>query len=115
MFHDMNADFDGQIARLKSVSNTKTQTELAEILSISQPSVAAVFKKRRLPASWLLIMAQKFRVNPIWILSATQPVFIASPQEFEHFSDSSDNMSPLKNISLAMLIDEVQRRLNTSQ
>lgn len=115
MFHDMQDDFEGQIERLKSIGNARTQNEIAEMLGISQPSVAAVFKKRGLPARWLIIMAKKYHINPIWILSATQPVFITAPQKVELFSGASDDTAHLENVSLEALIDEIQRRLDAAQ
>lgn len=118
MRNDTKNSFESQIVRLRQVTNSSTQTELAELLGIRQPSVAAVLKKRNLPANWLLTLATKFHINPEWILSAKLPIFITD-QPMTNGSASSCGerraRDDLNNVPLNVLLEEVQRRLKLNQ
>lgn len=68
--------FEAQMARIKAVTGLKTQCQLAEVFGIAQASIAAAAKRGQIPAGWLVVLVQKFRVNPDWILEGALPVFL---------------------------------------
>lgn len=63
----MNLLYEETMARIKIVSRTQTQTELAKLLEVSQSSVAEAKRRQSIPADWYLKLFEKLGVNPDWL------------------------------------------------
>lgn len=72
----MNHLYEEMIVRIKIVSHTKTQTELAKLLEISQSSVAEAKRRQSIPADWYLKLFEKLGVNPGWLKNGSGPVYL---------------------------------------
>lgn len=64
------------IKRIKAVTQTRTQAELARVLEIRQPSISEAKKRQVIPPQWLLTLFTKFKVNPDWIKYGTGPTYL---------------------------------------
>ena len=63
----MNLLYEETMARIKTVSRTQTQTELAKLLEVSQSSVAEAKRRQSIPADCYLKLFEKLGVNPDWL------------------------------------------------
>ena len=64
------------IKRIQAVTHTRSQTELASLLEISQSSVAEAKRRQAIPADWYLKLFEKLGVNPDWLKSGSGPVYL---------------------------------------
>ena len=64
------------MARIKTVSRTQTQTELAKLLEVSQSSVAEAKRRQSIPADCYLKLFEKLGVNPDWLKKGNGPVYL---------------------------------------
>lgn len=55
------------IKRIQAATHTRSQTELASLLEISQSSVAEAKRRQAIPADWYLKLFEKLGVNPDWL------------------------------------------------
>ena len=108
--------FEAQMARIKFIAQAKTQCQLAEVLGIKQASISEASKRGSVPASWLVVLVQKFRANPDWILEGAMPVFLMAR---EGGSYAARNLCPsadfLRQIPLEELKKEILRRTGNPQ
>ena len=72
----MNLLYEETMARIKTVSRTQTQTELAKLLEVSQSSVAEAKRRQSIPADWYLKLFEKLGVNPDWLKKGNGPVYL---------------------------------------
>ena len=72
----MNLLYEETMARIKIVSRTQTQTELAKLLEVSQSSVAEAKRRQSIPADWYLKLFEKLGVNPDWLKKGNGPVYL---------------------------------------
>lgn len=68
--------FNEIMMRIHSVTNTKTQSELARFLGIRQSSISDAKKRRAIPAEWLVKLLKHKSTNPDWILLGVEPIFL---------------------------------------
>ena len=59
------------IKRIQAATHTRSQTELASLLEISQSSVAEAKRRQAIPVDWYLKLFEKLGVNPDWLKKAT--------------------------------------------
>lgn len=59
------------IKRIQAATHTRSQTELASLLEISQSSVAEAKRRQAIPADWYLKLFEKLGVNPDWLKSGS--------------------------------------------
>lgn len=64
------------IKRIQAATHTRSQTELASLLEISQSSVAEAKRRQAIPADWYLKLFEKLGVNPDWLKSGSGPVYL---------------------------------------
>ncbi len=62
-----NIGFDGFFERLRSASNIRNQSDLARVLGLGRAAVSLVKKKDSVPPRWILDLASKFELDPIWL------------------------------------------------
>ena len=102
--------FEAQMARVKFIAQARTQCQLADILGVKQASISEASKRGRIPASWLVVLVQKFRANPDWILEGRMPVFLCAGE-----GGRSADLVFLRQIPLEDLQKEICRRLEKHQ
>jgi len=67
--HDIDEDtFAAIMGRIHSVTNTRTQLELAEFLGIRQSSISDAKRRRSISSDWLLKLYWEKRINPDWVM-----------------------------------------------
>jgi len=66
-------DFEQQLERLRAVTGIRTQAGYAKLFGVSQPSVCEALGRKRMPDRWLLVLVERFGINPEWIRSGTLP------------------------------------------
>lgn len=54
-------------ARIYEVTGTSTQLELAGVLGIKQSSISDANRRGRIPSRWLIILLEKYSLNPFWV------------------------------------------------
>ena len=64
------------IKRIQAVTNTRTQTALAEILEIRQSSIFDAKRRQSVPGAWYMTLFEKLGVNPDWLKSGIGPVYL---------------------------------------
>ena len=62
--------------RILSVTNCTTQMELITVLDVSQSSISDAKRRRSIPDTWLIILFDKFRMNPDYLRYSTGAVHI---------------------------------------
>ena len=72
----MDHIYEKTIERIKAVTRTRTQNELAEILAIRQSSIADAKRRQSLPGAWYMTLFEKLGVNPDWLKSGIGPVYL---------------------------------------
>ena len=72
----MNLLYEETMARIKIVSRTQTQTELAKLLEVNQSSVAEAKRRQSILADWYLKLFEKLGVNPDWLKKGNGPVYL---------------------------------------
>jgi len=63
----MDMDFEAALARIRAVTGTRTQVELANILDIRQSSISDAKRRGCIPATWLVTLYERYGANPTWI------------------------------------------------
>ena len=108
--------FEAQMARVKFITQARTQCQLADILGVRQASISEASKRGRIPASWLVVLVQKFRANPDWILEGAMPVFLLA-EEGGSAKAGKKCLSTefLRQIPLEDLQNEIFRRMGKPQ
>lgn len=108
--------FEAQMARVKFIAQARTQCQLAEVLGIKQASISEASKRGSVPASWLLVLVQKFRANPDWILEGAMPVFLMARESGSYDArNSGPSADFLRHIPLDELQKEILRRTGNPQ
>lgn len=59
--------FDDFFKRLSSVSDVNNQSKLAQVLGVGRAAVSLAKKKDRVPARWIMELAQVFDVDAMWL------------------------------------------------
>lgn len=59
--------FDGFFERLRSVTDIKSQSDLARVLGLGRAAVSLAKKKDSVPPRWILDLASSYSVDPIWL------------------------------------------------
>lgn len=63
--------FESFFQRVAAATGIRSQTELATTLGINRSAVTQAKKKGGIPASWVLGLSRKFRLNPDWLENGT--------------------------------------------
>ena len=104
--------FEAQMARVKFIAQARTQCQLADILGVRQASISEASKRGRIPASWLVVLVQKFRANPDWILEGAMPVFLLTDETGREEGQAGGHADEvLRQMPLELLQEEISRRL----
>ena len=73
--------------RIQLATNTRTQTELANMLEIRQSSISDAKRRDSVPADWYLTLFEKFGLSPDWLRHDIGPMYLRTergyaPQDF---------------------------------
>lgn len=72
----MITDFLTAYARLLSVTNARTQVELADILGIRQSSISDAKRRGEIPDGWLIKVLETYAVSPTWVKTGEGPQYL---------------------------------------
>lgn len=105
--------FDAQRSRLMFALAIRTQMELADRLGISQAAVSDAFKLKTIPSRWLLVLYERFHIEPEWVRSGKGKMFmpeygIASKEN--KLNTEEEVRDFLKTVPLEILKEEIKRR-----
>lgn len=72
--------FQKVLSRIRMVTGTRTQVELAAVLEIRQSSVSDACRRSTVPPQWYLTLLTKLGVNPLWVEHGTEPQYLLGPR-----------------------------------
>ena len=109
--------FEAQMARLMFSAQARTQCQLAEFLGVKQASISEASKRGRIPASWLIVLVQKLRINPDWVLEGRMPIFLHAGNDVQGLAQRVGQCyaQELRHVSLEELQKELSRRKREAQ
>lgn len=76
------SSFEDVYQRIQTVTQTRTQQELAALLGIRQSDIADAKRRDSIPSDWVLTLFVKLGINPDWLLQGTGPVFLRTDQGY---------------------------------
>ena len=95
MMSQASYDFLAAYQRVLEVIGTRSQLSLANALGVSQASVwEARQRAKTIPAGWLVVLVDKYGINPEWIRTGEGPQYLRI----------------LENVPLEELCHEIMRR-----
>lgn len=82
-----DSGFEAFFGRLTSETDIASQSDLAKALGLGRAAVSLAKRKDQVPARWILDLAGRFGLNPVWLESGRGlPRFGGSPEEGERFT-----------------------------
>ncbi len=75
-------NFDEIFERIKLVTNTRTQVELADVLDIRQSSISDAKRRNSVPADWSMTLFEQFGLNPDWLKKGSGPMYLRTDQGY---------------------------------
>lgn len=91
-----NSDiFDDVLKRIKAVTHTSTQVELAEILEIRQSSISEAKKRKSIPPDWYIKLFEKLGINPDWLKKGVGPTYLRTEAGYGASETSSEDPDPV--------------------
>ena len=109
--------FSEQMARIRRVTGTRTQLELAEFLGVSQSAVSDAVRRGRVPAEWLVTLVRARNVSPEWVLTGGGPCRMTLPGQYEVPEEAGERReaeAALRRASSRALTEELLRRIAAS-
>lgn len=82
--------FQEIMARIRMVTETRTQVELADFLGIRQSSVSDSCRRQAVPPQWYLTLLAKLGVNPRWLETGLGQQYILGPRSGEAEADGAE-------------------------
>ena len=109
--------FEAQMARLMFIVQARTQCQLAEFLGVKQASISEASKRGRIPAAWLVVLVQKLRGTPDWVLEGRMPIFLHGGSENQGLTQRVGRCyaDELRHVPLEELQKELFRRSQEAQ
>ena len=116
----MNPAFAEQIERIKLVTGTQTQSELAKALGVRQSSVADAKRRSSIPPGWLVTLMREHNANPDWILTGTGVCYLSGSEDPGADRKGGDNErrmfeEVLRHMPSRMLAEELLRRVAAAE
>lgn len=68
--------------RIKAVTSTKTQLEIAEFFGIRQSSISEAKRRNSIPSDWYMKLFDKLGVNPDWVKKGVGPIYLRSETSY---------------------------------
>lgn len=76
------SSFEDVYQRIQTVTQTRTQQELAALLGICQSGIADAKRRCSIPSDWVLTLFSKLGVNPDWLLQGIGPIYLRTDQGY---------------------------------
>lgn len=76
------SSFEDVYQRIQTVTQTRTQQELAELLGICQSGIADAKRRGAIPPDWVLTLFSKLGVNPDWLMQGIGPKYLRTDQGY---------------------------------
>ena len=108
---------EAQMARLMFIARARTQCQLAEFLGVNQASISEASRRGKIPPSWLVVLVQKLRCNPDWVLEGRMPIFLHGGSENQGLTQRVGRCyaEDLRHVPLEELQKELSRRRQEAQ
>jgi len=68
--------FEDAMERIQETTNLRTQSALAVCLGIRQSSISDAKKRGTIPDAWLVVLYEKFGLNPTWIKTGSGAAYL---------------------------------------
>lgn len=68
--------FEAAFERIKTITSTRTQVELADVLGIRQSSISDAKRRGSIPSDWFLTLMEKYWASPRYIKTGEGPKFL---------------------------------------
>lgn len=81
--------YDQIMQRIRSVTQTRTQAELAVVLGIRQSSISDAKRRQNIPSEWYMKLFENLGVNPDWVKKGIGPIFLRTKEGY-YFSDGEN-------------------------
>lgn len=98
-------NFNEAFERIKIVTGTRTQMELAEYCGIRQSSISDAKRRNSIPSEWLVCLVERAGVNPAWIKFGAEPKYLKDPMPEPQAPAPDPSL-----LSLEEICGELQRR-----
>lgn len=111
----MQLNFEKVMERIREVTSTRTQVQLAERLGVRQSSISDAKRRGTVPPAWLLTLQRQLRVNPDWLLTGTGPRYLVPSEDGATPALASEWLppappSPLEELGVPELQAEILKR-----
>ena len=108
---------EAQMARLMFIAQARTQCQLAEFLGVNQASISEASRRGKIPASWLVVLVQKLRAKPDWVLEGRMPIFLHGGSKNQGLARGVGRCyaEELRHVPLEELQKELSRRRQEAQ
>ena len=106
--------FDQQMERIRKMTGTRTQIQLADLLGIRQSSVSDAKRRGIIPIRWLDTLRRLKNINPDWILYGVGSQYLAPAdveQMIPHVVKITEVKPPVECSSLDLFRELVRRAL----
>jgi len=106
--------FSQQMERIRQMTGTQTQVQLANLLGIRQSSVSDAKRRGIIPIRWLDTLRRLKNINPGWILYGVGAQYLAPAdveQTFPHVVKITEVKPPVDCSSLDLFRELVRRAL----
>ena len=110
-----DSSFGEQVNRIRLITGSRTQAELAKFLGVQQPAVSTAIRRGAVPFGWLLFLLRVMRANPDWILSGRGPVYIPAMESCGETDGDAPIGRVLRLLPARVLTDELLRRIEAAQ
>ena len=103
------SDFGSQFLRAFAAAGCGSQAELAAFLGVKQASVSNARRLKSIPSTWLMILRERKRVSPDWILSGEGPIYLEASRDLPHVICLTE-VRPPEQCPTQALVNELVRR-----
>ena len=76
------ASFMEAYQRIQFATNTRTQSELADVLEIRQSSISDAKRRNSIPSDWYMKLFEKFGLSPDWLRHGAGPMYLRTEQGY---------------------------------
>ncbi len=74
--------YDQIMQRIRFVTRTRTQVELAAILGIKQSSISDGKRRQNIPSDWYMKLFENLGVNPDWLKKGIGPIYLRTEEGY---------------------------------
>ena len=115
---EVKSAFEQQMDRVRQMTGTRTQSQLADLLGIRQSSVSDARRRGIIPVRWLDTLRRLKNVNPDWILYGVGSKYLApadAEQSLPHVVKITEVKPPEECSALDLFRELVKRALKEDE